>query len=397
MSEAALGYKVVAANGSAHHAVTDTGRWRKGRPRSVRGELAYPKNGIFYSSRDRLVWWLGPAIWTFEDLTPDETINIGNELMTRRGRIVERLEAWNDSLARTFAADCAEGVLHLIPQVDRAPFAAAIQAARDYADGLIGSSALAAAWSAAASSMAWSAAGWSAVWAAWPPNGWETTSGRGWAARTRAGANPDRAASSAAGWAARLSAYWATRPAVGGATREQQTERLFEYLNGDAKSSTPVNEIPHVEGDRLLEIARLHASRPDSPIHGVDHWRRVGRNGERLAAATAGADERVVAVFAAFHDSQRANDGRDPEHGVRAAALVRRLRLDLNRAQQETLRAALVDHDRGLVSDDPTVGVCWDADRLDLVRLGLKINPALLSTEAGKGVCGRVDAVRPKA
>lgn len=389
MSESVLGYKVLGADGSACHG--GTGRWRKGRPRSVRAPLAYPLHGIYYCSRDQLIYWLGPRVWLFEDLTPDEAVNVGGETLTRRGRIVQRFDAWDDRSARLFAADCAESVLPRIPESDRDPFVVAISAARRYADGLIGSAALEAAWSVASSSMAWSAAGWAACWTAWPPTGWTTSSGAGWAARTGAGAKADRRSpEAAASWAARLAAFWAARASTDSAIHQKQTERLFAYLDGDAKCSADGPRVKSLdrsnacELDRLLEIARLHATRPDSPIHGVDHWRRVGRNGEKLAAATAGADPRVVQVFAAFHDSQRTNDGRDPAHGARAAALVRRLRLDLNREQLDTLSAALVDHDRGRVSDDPTVGACWDADRLDLVRLGMKINPARLSTEAGK-------------
>jgi hypothetical protein len=33
---------------------------------------------------------------------------------------------------------------------------------------------------------------------------------------------------------------------------------------------------------------------------------------------------------------------------------------------------------------DPLVGVCWDADRLDLWRVGIKPDPRDLSTEAAK-------------
>jgi uncharacterized protein len=50
------------------------------------------------------------------------------------------------------------------------------------------------------------------------------------------------------------------------------------------------------------------------------------------------------------------------------------------------LRAALIEHDRGLVSDDPTIGAAWDADRLDLTRLGIRPRAALLSTGAAKAM-----------
>src|SRR5262249_24487970 len=41
-------------------------------------------------------------------------------------------------------------------------------------------------------------------------------------------------------------------------------------------------------------------------------------------------------------------------------------------------------HERGRVSDDPTIGACWDADRLDLPRVGTQPMPELMSTEEGK-------------
>jgi hypothetical protein len=45
---------------------------------------------------------------------------------------------------------------------------------------------------------------------------------------------------------------------------------------------------------------------------------------------------------------------------------------------------ALVDHDRGHVSDVATIGACRDADRLDLTRLGIAPRAELMSTEAGR-------------
>jgi uncharacterized protein len=138
--------------------------------------------------------------------------------------------------------------------------------------------------------------------------------------------------------------------------------------------------------ERFIVLAAGHATNPDSRIHGVDHWRRVGENGATLAADTPGADGRVIAAFSALHDSQRFSDGRDPQHGARAAELARDQSrgLRLWYGQLETLCAALVDHDRGRISDDPTIGCCWDSDRLDLVRLGMRVRPELLSTEAGR-------------
>ena len=50
------------------------------------------------------------------------------------------------------------------------------------------------------------------------------------------------------------------------------------------------------------------------------------------------------------------------------------------------LRAALRGHDHGEISDDPTIGACWDADRLTLPRLGIKVDHELLSTPQAKAL-----------
>lgn len=39
---------------------------------------------------------------------------------------------------------------------------------------------------------------------------------------------------------------------------------------------------------------------------------------------------------------------------------------------------------RGLTTTNPTIGCCWDADRLDLGRVGIEPDPELMSTDAGR-------------
>jgi uncharacterized protein len=144
---------------------------------------------------------------------------------------------------------------------------------------------------------------------------------------------------------------------------------------------------------RLAEMLfwRLLEGLPDRPgIHGKEHWQRVFANAVRIGFLTAGADPFVLAAFAALHDSRRESDSSDPEHGARAAALARDLAasglLALRADQLDVLCDALVDHDRGLVSDNPTTGVCWDADRLDLPRVGIEVDPRFLSTVAARAL-----------
>lgn len=50
----------------------------------------------------------------------------------------------------------------------------------------------------------------------------------------------------------------------------------------------------------------------------------------------------------------------------------------------DLLAFACEEHTNGGISPDPTVGVCWDADRLNLWRVGIRPNPRFRSTEAAR-------------
>ncbi|HEY4309516.1 MAG TPA: HD domain-containing protein [Pirellulales bacterium] len=124
----------------------------------------------------------------------------------------------------------------------------------------------------------------------------------------------------------------------------------------------------------------------DWSLHGPNHWRNVEANGLKLAAAT-GADVVVVRLFAVFHDAARQNENHDPEHGERAAGLAQRLhgtRFVVSPEQLQELCYACSFHHRGLVTERVTAGTCWDADRLDLPRVGIQPHPDKMSTSEGK-------------
>jgi uncharacterized protein len=122
---------------------------------------------------------------------------------------------------------------------------------------------------------------------------------------------------------------------------------------------------------------------PHSSVHGPIHWARVLENGLRLAPLTGG-DPVVVVHFAIFHDSCRENDGGDYMHGPRAAKWIRTLDLGMTAAQQNLLIEACAGHTNAFQSSDATVGTCWDADRLDIGRVGPIVDPDYLSTRAAK-------------
>jgi len=120
--------------------------------------------------------------------------------------------------------------------------------------------------------------------------------------------------------------------------------------------------------------------------HGLPHWARVLENGRRLAAVS-GADLTVVELFALFHDARRVSEGTDPDHGRRGAALARNLDGTLGSvtdAQLDLLCEACDGHTEGRTHTDVTVATCWDADRLDLWRVGTRVRPRLLSTEGAR-------------
>jgi uncharacterized protein len=123
-------------------------------------------------------------------------------------------------------------------------------------------------------------------------------------------------------------------------------------------------------------------------LHGPSHWKRVERNGTFLAAQN-GANESVVKLFALFHDSRRENDGWDEGHGARGAEYALELfgtEYELEGEAFELLHYACVWHTDGTTHDDITIATCWDADRLDLGRVGVRPNPKRMCTDIGREV-----------
>ena len=119
-------------------------------------------------------------------------------------------------------------------------------------------------------------------------------------------------------------------------------------------------------------------------IHGPSHWARVLETGLKLAKKT-GANTDIVTLFAVFHDSRRANESHDSEHGKRGAKLAEALRdkyFNLSDEDFEQLQYACDKHTDGLVDNDVTIQTCWDADRLDLWRVGIVPRQELLSPTA---------------
>jgi uncharacterized protein len=81
------------------------------------------------------------------------------------------------------------------------------------------------------------------------------------------------------------------------------------------------------------------------------------------------------------------NESHDPQHGRRAADWAHDLRgeaFELPQDEFDLLCQAMIWHDKGRTSADATIGTCWDADRLDLPRVGIRPHVSYMSTAYGR-------------
>jgi uncharacterized protein len=132
----------------------------------------------------------------------------------------------------------------------------------------------------------------------------------------------------------------------------------------------------------LLDFLKSHYQLRWDGLHGFQHWVRVRENGLRLASLN-GANQKVVEYFAFTHDIQRCSDGWDPYHGPRACEFIRAHlidRLDLTEDEINLLCIATSGHTNQKCHEDITISTCWDSDRLDLMRAGIRPHPKRLCT-----------------
>lgn len=175
--------------------------------------------------------------------------------------------------------------------------------------------------------------------------------------------------------------------------RERRSERRLRAMEedpGEEKLETVSGEGVSGEGVPLVEriLNRATAAARNSKVHGPEHWRRVAVVGLELLREVPDADPFSVLRFALFHDSQRYTDSTDPGHGRRGGAMARELLEEdgVSADRVDLIVDACAKHTAGQVSADPTIGVCWDSDRLNLWRVGSRPSPVLLSTEAARSL-----------
>src|SRR5208282_4727054 len=95
------------------------------------------ESGYHFVTLDQLPKWLGPTIYEVE--VRGEVLSAQDKGVATQARLIRRLDTWNEKTLRLFAADCAEHVLGIYEKQypkDERP-RKAIQAARDFANGLI--------------------------------------------------------------------------------------------------------------------------------------------------------------------------------------------------------------------------------------------------------------------
>ena len=103
----------------------------------------------------------------------------------------------------------------------------------------------------------------------------------------------------------------------------------------------------------------------------------------------------MVELFAYLHDSCRNDNGADLLHGPRAARYIDTLRdtylKGVSDEEMTLLKEACRLHTTTHRTGNPTIDACFDADRLDLWRVGIIPDPNRLATEKGKEIARRTD------
>lgn len=120
--------------------------------------------------------------------------------------------------------------------------------------------------------------------------------------------------------------------------------------------------------------------------HGINHWARVRYNGLLLAKNT-DINIDVIEYFSVLHDSQRITEKLDKNHGKKSAEFISKIReshINLNDSDFKRLFDACYGHNHIKFHTDLTVQICWDADRLDLLRAGIRPSPDYMSTKLAK-------------
>ncbi len=171
---------------------------------------------------------------------------------------------------------------------------------------------------------------------------------------------------------------------------KDKIKNFIRRVRAVATEKNPGSEWNLSNGKRLEDFARNHFNSALGDEHGPKHWKNVERFGEWLWM-NYNADIDVIQAFAFLHDIERQNNLDDFGHGPRAALLVDHIRdtvlWHLGPRQIRLLKKACRFHTLTIKTSSITVNACFDADRLDLPRYGIEIDPKRLATKYAKKIC----------
>lgn len=128
----------------------------------------------------------------------------------------------------------------------------------------------------------------------------------------------------------------------------------------------------------------------NSNIHGIKHLRKVAYLAGRFATCLNTNIEAAV-IGGYLHDCARIDDGVGNHHAHKSAVLAEKILNEIypNYVESKTIYNAIYSHADGLISDDKIIGCVWDADRLNLIRLGIIPQLDLLSTPVARRLLSR--------
>lgn len=112
--------------------------------------------------------------------------------------------------------------------------------------------------------------------------------------------------------------------------------------------------------------------------HGILHWERVYINCLKLSKYYQ-VNSEVFELFSLLHDSKRKTEYEDIEHGKRSGLFIKELInnriIQLSNEDKKRLIFACSNHTKpnknAKLYLDPVVQICFDADRLDIGRVGI--------------------------
>ena len=158
---------------------------------------------------------------------------------------------------------------------------------------------------------------------------------------------------------------------------------------------TPSIILPHI-----TPLAKHNSS-----LHGIAHWTRVHRYGLLLADSLglSEAEKLAIALFGWTHDLARTDDGGGNQHSLDGAKYVhvvtKTLFNDFPEDILNIISCAIRYHSDGMNAEEAlhelpianhsnwshesvlnVISCCWDADRLDLLRLGIVPDESKMST-----------------